>query len=243
MSDACFVAPDVAVPVGGLLRLSGAEGRHAAKVRRVRPGESVLVMDGRGLAVRGPAEAVGADFIDIRVAEQLSTPPRANRWVAVQALAKGGRDELAVEALTELGVDEIIAWSAARSVVRWQGKVEKGLAKWGATAREASKQARRFSVPAVSHATTAQVCQRIAAAAQSVVLHESAPDWLDTAWQVPPGEVVFIIGPEGGITPEELDAFQAVGAATRRVASQVLRTSTAGVVALAQLQLLAGDQT
>jgi len=239
MSDACFVAPDVAVPVGDLLRLTGPEGHHAAKVRRIGLGESVLVIDGRGQAVRGLVEEVGADFVTIRVAQTLHEPARATRWVAVQALAKGGRDQQAVEGLTELGVDEIIAWGASRSVVRWQGKVDKGLAKWASTAREAAKQSRRFSVPPVSYATTTQVCDRIVTTTQTIVLHESAPDWLDTTWTAPEGEVVIIIGPEGGIAPAELAAFQQAGALVKRIATPVLRTSTAGVVALAQLQLLA----
>jgi len=241
MTDACFIAPAL-VPLGQLLRLDGPEGRHAAKVRRVRVGESVLVIDGMGHAVRGSVEAVGAESADVRVAELLSEPVRAHRWVAVQALAKGGRDELAVEALTELGVDEVVAWGASRSVVRWQGKVDKGLAKWAATAREAAKQARRFSVPRVSYATTAQVCERLASAARAVLLYEAATDWLDAQFEVPAGDVVFVIGPEGGIAPDELQAFIDAGAAVKRIASQILRTSTAGVVALAQLQLLAGDK-
>jgi len=240
MTDACFIAPELA-PVGAILRLDGAEGRHAAKVRRVRVGESVLVIDGMGQAARGLVETVGAETADIRVAERLSEKARGHRWVAVQALAKGGRDELAVETLTELGVDEVIAWGASRSVVRWQGKFDKGLAKWVSTAREATKQARRFTVPTVSYATTTQVCERIASAARAVILHESATDWLDAQFPVPVGEIVFVIGPEGGISPDELRAFTEAGGVVKRIASHVLRTSTAGVVALAQLQLLAGD--
>jgi len=238
MSDACFIATDVDVPVGGLLRLDGPEGRHAAKVRRIRVGESVLIMDGRGHAVRGPAEVVGAESIDVRVVEQLSEPVSPNRWIAVQALAKAGRGELAIEALTELGANEFVAWGAARSIVQWQGKIDKGIAKFAATAREAAKQTRRFTIPQVEYATTAQVCERIRAASMSVVLHESATDWLDATFTVPPGDVLFVIGPEGGITPDELAAFQDAGAVVKRVAQHVLKTSTAGVVALAQLQVL-----
>jgi len=238
MSDALFLAEAVDVAVGGVLRLDGAEGRHASKVRRIRVGEAVLVADGRGNAVRGVTRLVGDGFIDVEVAEALAETPRAHRWVAVQALAKGGRDELAVETLTELGVDEIIAWQAARSVVRWDAKQAKGLAKWASTVREAAKQARRFSVPDVGFATTREVCQRISDAAQAFVLHESADSYLDTQPLVPSGDIIFIVGPEGGIAPDELAVFADAGAAPVLVADHVLRTSTAGVVALAQLQAM-----
>ena len=240
MTDPCFFLADVGVPVGGLLRLGGPEGRHAAKVRRIRVGESVLVMDGRGHAVRGLAELIGDAQIDLRVVEVLCDPPSDHRWVAVQALAKGGRDEAAVESLTELGVDEIIAWQASRSIVRWQGKDDKGLAKWSATAREAAKQARRFSVPPVSYLATPQLCQRIKQTEQTFVMHETADEWLSPGDVVARGEVMLVIGPEGGIAPDELAAFVEAGALVRRIATNVLRTSTAGVVALSQLQVLGG---
>ena len=242
MSDPLFLADSVDVAVGGVLHLDGPEGRHAAVVRRIRVGEQVLVADGFGNAIRGVTHLVGRDFVDVEVVERLREPVREHRWVAVQALAKGGRDEQAVEAMTELGVDEVIAWQASRSVVEWRGaeKQAKGLAKWQSTAREAAKQSRRFRVPKVGCATSAaDVCKLIRAAAQAFVLHESATDFLDAQVLVPSGEVLFIVGPEGGITPEELAAFEDAGAKSVLVADHVLRTSTAGVVALAQLQAMA----
>jgi len=242
MSDPLFFGCLAGVTVGGLLHLDGADGRHAARVRRIRVGEQVLVADGEGAAVRGVTQVVGADFIDVLVAECLTEPGGAHWWTAVQALAKGGRDEQAVEAMTELGVDEVVAWQASRSVVEWRGseKQSKGLAKWQSTVREAAKQSRRFRVPKVGCATsTTDVCKHIRAAAQAFVLHESAVEFLDAQVLVPSGEVLFIVGPEGGIAPDELAAFEEAGAKPVLVADHVLRTSTAGVVALAQLQAMA----
>ena len=240
MTDALFLAGSVDVPVGGVLRLDGSEGRHAAAVRRIRAGEAVLVADGCGSAIQGVAKLVGRDFVDVEVVEHRREPARQHRWVGVQALAKGGRDEQAVQAMTELGVDEIVAWQAARSIVEWRDadKRAKGLAKWASTVREAAKQSRRFSVPGVGFATTADVCARIGQADQAFVLHESAPGHLDAQPLVASGEVVFIVGPEGGISPEELAQFEDAGATPVLVADHVLRTSTAGVVALAQLQVM-----
>ena len=239
MTDPLFLAGSVAVPIGGVLTLDGPEGRHAAKVRRIRVGETVLVADGNGRAVRGVTSRVLPDAIEITVAEALAETPRPRRFVAVQALAKGGRDELAVETMTELGVDEILAWQAARSVASWSGKQAKGLARWAATAREAAKQCRRFTVPTVGAVTTDELCRRIGAGhGRSFVLHESAGVFLDAQSLPPTGDVLFVVGPEGGIAPHELDALTAAGATSVRIADHVLRTSTAGVVALAQLQAM-----
>ena len=242
MSDPLFFGCLTGVTVGELLHLDGADGRHAAKVRRIRVGEQVLVADGEGRAIRGVTQTVGADFIDVAVAECLSELGGAHWWTVVQALAKNGRDEQAVEAMTELGIDQVVAWQASRSVVEWRGaeKQAKGLAKWVSTVREAAKQSRRFRVPKVGCATSAaDVCKLIRAAAQAFVLHESATDFLDAQALVPSGDVLFIVGPEGGITPEELAAFVDAGAKPVLVANHVLRTSTAGVVALGQLQAMA----
>ena len=240
MTDALFLAElDGAAP-GGRVAVTGDEGRHAAVVKRITPGESVLLADGRGKAVRGPVVEVDKRGIVVEVAECLTSPERPHRWVGVQALAKGDRSDLAVETMTELGVDEVVAWQASRSIVRWSGdKATKGLAKWQATAREASKQSRRFRVPQLATASTRQLCERIAEADLALVLHEAAATELAGVELPEHGEVLFVVGPEGGISPEELDAFHTAGARPVLVSDAVLRTSTAGVVALAQLQLMA----
>ena len=170
-------------------------------------------------------------------------PPPTPRITVVQALAKGDRDERAVETMTEVGVDVIVAWQASRSVVRWDAeRAQKGDVRWRAVAREAAKQSRRVWVPElVSLQSTEQVIAllsaSVASGAQVVVLHESA----DTPLTGAPvtrsaggaADVVLVVGPEGGITPDEVAAFEAVGAAVRRLGPSVLRTSTAGTVAAA----------
>ena len=249
MSDACFIADlgpatsdDQPLAVGDLVEITGSEAHHAAVVRRIEVGESVLVTNGQGLAVRGPVVGVAKRCVQVRVAQTLRSAEHAHRWVAVQALAKGDRADRAVETLTEMGADEIIAWQASRSISRWSvDKRDKGVAKWQATAREATKQSRRFTIPPVRFATTKQICQRIRKVERTFVLHESAGALIDPS-QIPAGgEVMLIVGPEGGISPDELDAFVDAGALPILVSDGVLRTSTAGVVGLAQLRILAGD--
>ena len=241
MTEPLFLAALAAPAVGGEVELTGDEGRHAAVVRRLRVGEVVLVSDGNGSAVRGPVASVGKSGVVVTVAEVLHEPERPVRYVAVQALPKGERAELAVEMLTELGVDEIVPWQAERSVVRWApDRVERGLTRWRASAREAAKQCRRFRVPTVSMPmSTAELALRIAQTDLTVVLHETALDRLGTFTLPPIGEVMFIVGPEGGLSDTELATFAAAGGRTALIADAVLRTSTAGVVALAQMQALA----
>ena len=151
VSDPLFLARFDRVRIGGIVEVTGDEARHAVVVKRTTPGEGVLLADGAGRAVRGRVVAAERNRLAVEVTEILESHPRAHRFVVAQALAKGDRSELAVEIMTELGVDEILAWQASRSIVRWQGeRGVKSLGRWTATAREATKQSRRFRIPDVS---------------------------------------------------------------------------------------------
>lgn len=241
MTEPMFLAPLEAAELGAEVTLAGEEGHHAAQVRRIKVGEVIWISDGNGTGVRGPVVRTEKGAVTVRVEEVVREPERTVRYVAVQALAKGDRAELAVEMLTELGVDEIVPWPSERSIVRWSpDRVERGLMRWRVTAREAAKQCRRLRVPTVAMPmTTAELALRVGETALTVVCHESATEPL--AALVPPasGEIMFIIGPEGGLTDAELESFTAAGGRPVLIADAVLRTSTAGVVALAQLQALA----
>lgn len=239
MTEHCYLADLATARLGGSVTVGGDEGRHAAVVKRTRLGEVVLLTDGRGQAIRGPVIEVGKQSISVQVAELLSAAPGRHRWTAVQALAKGDRSDIAVESLTELGAARIVAWQAARSVVRWDAKAAKGITKWQATARESTKQSRRFIVPEVSYATTREVIELVRAADLVLVCHEQAITPLAHVQLPEAGEVVLIVGPEGGISAEELAGFETAGAKLVSLGDGVLRTSSAGVVALAQLQVLA----
>jgi 16S rRNA (uracil1498-N3)-methyltransferase len=226
-----------ALPEGERATLAGPEGHHAAAVRRLRVGEQVLIGDGRGGTVLAVVTDVGRSTLDLRVTQRRYEQPPAHRLVVVQAIGKGDRSELAVQAMTEVGVDEIVPWPATRSVVQWRGeRGEKAWRRWVLTAREAAKQARRPRLPVVSApAPTAAVAERLGAAAGALVLDGSAGRRLSTAPLPPAGEIVLVVGPEGGVAPAELAAFQAAGGQPVRLGGTVLRISTAGVAALAVL--------
>jgi 16S rRNA (uracil1498-N3)-methyltransferase len=242
VTDPLFLREDLPDPlpaVGTRVSLDGDEGRHAAVVRRIQVGETVQVADGRGRGVSGPVVEVDRSGIVVEVAVHLAAAERPLRFVAVQALAKGDRSELAVEMLTELGVDEILPWQASRSVVRWSGdRGERSRARWASTVREAVKQARRLRVPSVGPVLSSRsLAAAVADAELALILHEEATETLAGVELPVAGTVLLVIGPEGGIAPEELEAFVAAGGRAVSVSDAVLRTSTAGVVALAGLLL------
>jgi 16S rRNA (uracil1498-N3)-methyltransferase len=221
--------------------VTGPEARHAVTVSRVRPGETLRVGNGRGLVVEGEVTEASGDRLVLRTESVTSHPAPSPRLVLAQALAKGDRDELAVQAATELGVDEVVPWAAGRSISRWEGpKVAKGLARWGAIVREATKQSLRPWTPSVAGvASTADLAKR-AGSSTVLVLEPTATDTLATV-DLPAGsDVVIVVGPEGGVTPHELDAFAAAGAKSVRLGDSVLRTSTAGPAALAVLSVRLG---
>jgi 16S rRNA (uracil1498-N3)-methyltransferase len=219
---------------GAELTLEGAEGRHAAVVRRIGPGERVRLTDGRGAWAEGPVVAASKSGVIVAVDERGSVDAAAPRVVVVQAVPKGERAELAVEMLTEVGVDVIVPWNAERSQFRANPeRVEKMLAKWRAWAFEASKQSRRTWFAEVAPlTTTSDVAKLLADAALPVVLHEEATTPLASLEPPSTGDIVLVIGPEGGIAPSELTTFAADPV---RLGGTVLRTSTAGVAAAAAL--------
>lgn len=234
MSAPLFLVDEL--PPGPHFTLTGPDGHHAADVQRLRTGEELVLGDGRGGVMKAEVRGVHRGSVDLVLGERTFQPAYDPRLVVVQGIPKGDRGELAVQAMTEVGVDEIIPWAAARSVARWRG--DRGVRsrdKWVSTAREAAKQARRAWLPVIGgdpDSTTTQVAGRIRGAT-AFVLHEEATDRLTTAELPGSGDIVLIIGPEGGVADTELAAFER--ARPVRLGNEILRTSTAGVAALALL--------
>lgn len=225
---------------GDLVELTGDEARHAVSVARVRVGERLALGDGRGTIVHGEVVATAPRELRLEVGETQVSDRAAPAIALVQALAKGDRDELAVQAATELGVDRIVPWAAARSVSRWDGpKAVKGRQRWTTIAREAAKQSIRAWVPEVDDVTaTARLPERLAGA-RILVLEPTAPAAL-TDLSFDGRDLALLVGPEGGVAPAELDALIAAGAEAVRLGSTVLRTSTAGPAAIAVISAALG---
>ena len=213
---------------------------HAATVRRVRLGESVDLVDGRGGRAECTVATVGRDTVDLIVVRRTTEPAPTPRLVLVQAIAKGDRGERAVELATEVGIDEIVPWAAQRCIVKWDGERGlKALDRWRSTAGAATKQSRRAWLPAVTPpASTPAVAARLSAAGAAFVLHESADVRLSSQPVPDTGEIVLVVGPEGGVSDDELAVLTQAGGIAVRLGPTVLRTSTAGAAAVAVLNAL-----
>ncbi|OBB94262.1 16S rRNA (uracil(1498)-N(3))-methyltransferase [Mycobacterium sp. 852002-40037_SCH5390672] len=238
-----FYLDDLPEP-GSLAVLGGDEGFHAATVRRIRPGEQLVLGDGAGALAHCEVEHAGRDGLRARVLERWSVAPGFPRVTVVQALPKSERSELAIELATEAGADAFLAWQAARCVANWQGnRVDKGLRRWRAVARSAARQSRRAHIPPVdgvlsTTALTERIRDEVVAGAAALALHESATDRLADIGLAQAKSLLLVVGPEGGIAEDEMAALSEAGAAAVRLGPQVLRTSTAAAVALGALGVL-----
>lgn len=239
---------------GSVFALTGPEARHAVTVKRLAAGEAVDIVDGAGTRLRGTVRSAEPALLEIDVQQVDVEPGPDCRFTLVQALAKGDRDEQAIEAATELGVDAVLPWQSERSIVRWRAeKAVKGQAKWRAVVTSAAKQSRRSRIPQVLDvAESKSLTARLAGTDLVLVLHEEAEKPLAGAVETALaqaagrdgtrglGSVAVIVGPEGGISPAELQALRDSGAVPVRLGPHVLRSSSAGPAALVLLNHLLG---
>jgi 16S rRNA (uracil1498-N3)-methyltransferase len=200
------------------------------------------VTDGTGQVAECAVSQASGGVLHLTVLSRRVAPPADPALAVVQALPKGDRGQLAVELMTEAGVDVIMPWAAQRCVTQWHGeRGERALARWRATAREAAKQARRARFPEVTGlASTAEVAQAVRSAALAVLLDPGAGTELSTLPLPSSGGLVVIVGPEGGLSPAETAALTGAGAVGAHLGPTVLRTSTAGMVAAAVMLSRAG---
>jgi 16S rRNA (uracil1498-N3)-methyltransferase len=224
---------------GSLFVLDGAEARHAVTVKRLAVGEPVDIADGAGKRITGTVTYAAPAQLTVECTSVSAEPRPEIRLVLVQALAKGDRDELAIETATELGIDAVIPWQSERSIVRWKGeRAAKAHGKWQSAVTAAAKQARRAWIPEVRPAVDTQALAReVAEAGLAVILHEDAVTplrrvlgkWSEEHQEASgPGEILLIVGPEGGISPREVTRLCSAGAVTALLGPHVLRSSTAG---------------
>ena len=239
MVEPLFHKDNLVAEVGSLVELDGPEGKHAVQVRRMREGEAIQLSDGKGLRVRGTVAELSASTLKLQVTEVIKEELPSRQITLVQALAKGDRDELAIQAATELGATGIIPWQASRSISRWDGpKIAKGQARWQQIVSEAAKQSLRAYTPEVkSIVDTKELVDLVSSFDLVLVLDTSATATVAEAGIPSSGTIALVVGPEGGIEQSELDALQAAGAKLVSLGANVLRTSTAGPALIAALML------
>jgi len=235
---------DALPKTGELAVVDGDEGFHAATVRRIRCGEELILGDGAGALARCVVEQTGRDGLRARVLDRWWVAPVRPSVTVVQALPKAERSELAIELATEAGADSFVAWQAQRCVARWEGaRADKGLRRWRAVARAAATQSRRAHIPSVdgvlsTAALTQRITDELASGGTVLALHEATAEGLTDLALRQAKSVIIVVGPEGGITPDELAALVEAGAVAVRLGPTVLRTSTAAAVALGALGVL-----
>lgn len=222
------------VQTGSVIQLAGPEAKHAVAVRRMRAGESIQLSNGKGFRVRGEIQSIQSNVLQIKVLEAAQEIEPEIRLSLIQALAKGDRDELAIQAATELGVSSIVPWEADRSISRWIGlKEEKAVARWQTIVSEAAKQSLRSFTPQVqSPVSTKELVGLIASFDLVLVLDPTADLGLGSLEFANPQTLGIVVGPEGGISEDELDLLESAGAKRVRLGESILRTSTAGVAAI-----------
>ena len=233
-----FFVDDLPRKVGSSYEFDSDDAQHAIRVLRMSAGEVFMLSDGQGKWSKVKIFAVKKKSLEVEVMETGIQDPLEISFTVVQALPKGDRLKECIELLTEGGVDTIVPWSAQRSI----GKAEKGVEKLHVTAREASKQSRRLFIPQITDvANTAKVVELIAQHDLVLVFHESATNKVSeivTRKYYESQNVMIIIGPEGGITEEELATFAAAGAHVAGLGRPILRSAHAGLAALSAVHSL-----
>lgn len=244
MVEPLFRAELASAPVAGaIVELFGSEAKHAISVRRMRAGEAIQLSNGNGLRVRGHVDAIEGNALSIRVDSVETEALPALELHLAQALAKGDRDELAIQAATELGASGFIPWQAERSISKWDGpKIAKGVDRWQTIVNEAAKQSLRAFEPTVkSPMTTKQLASAVSDFSLVLVLDPTAELGLSSAKLPTQGKILLVVGPEGGISESELAILEKSSAVRVHLGSPILRTSTAGVAAIAGLLALSGS--
>jgi 16S rRNA (uracil1498-N3)-methyltransferase len=239
MVEPLFHKENLVAVVGSTIELDGAEGKHAVQVRRMRAGEAIQLSDGKGIRARGLVSEIRGSSLVVLVEEVITEQLPSRQITLVQALAKGDRDELAIQAATELGVTSIIPWQATRSISRWDGpKQAKGQARWQQIVSEAAKQSLRAFTPVVSNiAETKELGLQVQDFDLVLVLDTTATKQLSEQSIPKVGKLAIVVGPEGGIDQAELDLLEKAGAKLVSLGANVLRTSTAGPALIAALLL------
>jgi len=230
-----FFLPDLA---GDTITIAGEDGRHIAKSLRCRPGETLELCDGRGNDALAVIRAVSGETVTAEIQER--RPSRGElpcRVTLYQALPKGDKLEFIVQKAVELGASAIVPVLTSRCVSRPDRRgMEKKLERLGKIARDAAGQSGRGALPAVRPLLSFR--ETVAEMAKSpcpILFYERAETPLGKILASRPPEIAFLVGPEGGFSPDEAEEAQQAGLALCTMGPRILRCETAPLYALSAI--------
>lgn len=227
-----FFVEDLPTTQGEIYEFRNEDANHAIRVLRIGTGEIFNLSDGAGAWSRVQVIQVAKKSMQVKVLDSGYLDELPIQFTVIQAIPKGDRIKESIELCTEGGADRIVMWKSARSIGKSEDKIEK----LQLTAREASKQTRRFRIPQIAGvAATHDVVDLIAQSDLAIVLHESAQRKISEVAVPGCKKVAVIIGPEGGLTDEEVETFASAGAKVAVMGRPVLRSAHAGLAALSSL--------
>ena len=227
---------------GQTLELSPAGSQHVGVVLRMQPGDQLTLFSGDNREFLATISAVLKKkvIVDINSVQMLSREsPRAIHLA--QAISKGERMELVIQKAVELGVTSITPLLTARCVVKLDAeRLEKKLAQWQGIAIAACEQSGRNALPTIHPACTFDTYLRQCQAAFKLVLYPlAAKTWRDYVFTG--GDIALLIGPEGGLSEDEVEMAKAMQFQPLSLGPRILRTETAAISALSVLQAVSGD--
>ena len=219
--------------------LENEEAHHAIKVLRLNTGEIIKISDGVGNWVSGPIVEIAKKELFISITERGEIQAAKPELVLVQAITKSDRNKEMLELAVEAGVDRIIPWQSERSISKWQSDSEQ---KWQVGIKQSCKQARQVKLPQLMQVmSTTEVIKSISEGGFGIVFHEEASTkFSDLTIPNSQSSVYLVIGPEGGISEQELLSFQNIGSKVVRLGDTVLRSAHAGFAALSAVQTKLG---
>jgi len=231
----------VELPLGAEIRLPERAARHCA-VLRLRRGDAIILFNGEGGEFSADLTRVSTKDALARVLSKQAPERESPLSIALaQCIAGGDRMDTALQKATELGVSEIVPISSARSVVRLHGdRAEKRVAHWRNVVVAACEQCGRNRIPEVAAITDIDAfLDRLSGDGLRLLLAPRAERNLKHL--APPREVTLLVGPEGGLAPQERLRAERAGFVPVRFGPRVLRTETAPLAAIAAMQTLWGD--
>ena len=219
--------------------LENEEAHHAIKVLRLNTGEVIKISDGVGNWVSGPIVEIAKKELYVSITERGEIQAAKPELVLVQAITKSDRNKEMLELAVEAGVDRIIPWQSERSISKWQSDSEQ---KWQVGIKQSCKQARQVKLPQLMQVmSTSEVIKSIGEGGFGIVFHEEASTkFSDLTIPNSQSSVYLVIGPEGGISEQELLSFQNNGSKVVRLGDTVLRSAHAGFAALSAVQTKLG---